>query len=119
MSIESIVLLSNISSESPVGDSSYVYSNRGRAAGYYQNGDGLHTVTYDLKDFAGSIKIEATLELYPGEHDWFDVENTEIGGDSTTIAAAALSRNFIGKFLWIRAAYNIQNGTILEIRYNI
>lgn len=119
MSIESITLVSNVISEAAVGDSTYTFSTKQRGAGYYKNGDGLHTVVYDLLDFAGTIKIQATLELYPGNDDWFDVQGTEIGGDSTTVAAATLTRNFVGKFVWIRAAYNLQNGTITEIRYNI
>jgi hypothetical protein len=119
MSIESITLLSNVTTEASIGDSTYSFSDKQRGAGYYKNHDGLHTVVYDLSDFTGSIKIQATLELYPGNEDWFDVADTEIGGDSTTISIASLTRNFIGKFVWIRAAYNLQNGTITEIRYNI
>jgi hypothetical protein len=119
MSIESITLLSNITAEAVIGDSTYNFSEKQRGSGYYKNGDGLHTITYDLLDFAGSIKIQATLELYPGNNDWFDIVGTEIGGDSTTIAAATMTRNFTGKFVWIRAAYNLQNGTITEIRYNL
>jgi hypothetical protein len=71
-----------------------------------------------LIEFVGTVKIQATLELYPGDNDWFDVAGTEVGGDSTVINSSAYSYTFTGKFTWIRAAYNLQNGTITEIRYN-
>ncbi len=118
MSTESITLLSNISQEAAPGDSSFTYSGKQKGAGYHKYNDGVHTVVYDLDQFVGTVKIQATLALYPGDSDWFDVENTELGGDSTVINNAATSYTFTGKFVWIRAAYNLQNGTITEIRYN-
>lgn len=116
MSIESTILLSNISTESV--DSTFKFSDKKKGAGYYRNNDGTHTVVYDLDNFSGTIKIQATLEMLPGDNDWVDVIGTEIGGDSTIITSAIKSITFKGKFAWIRAAYNIQNGTITEIRYN-
>lgn len=115
MSTESITLLSNISTEA--ADSSFLYGDKKKGAGYHRNDDGVHTVVYQLDNFAGTIKVQGTLELYPGDTDWFDITGTEIGGDSSTFSATN-SRNFTGKFVWIRAAYNLQNGTITEIRYN-
>ena len=116
MSIETTILLSNISTESlGLG---FEYSNKQKGAGYHKNNDGLHTVVYEFNEFAGTVKIQATLELYPGESDWFDVEGTELGGDSTLINSSSLSHTFTGKFVWIRAAYNVQDGTITQIRYN-
>lgn len=116
MSIESTILLSNISAEA--ADSTFKFSDKKKGAGYYRNNDGTHTVNYDLNNFAGTIKIQATLEMLPGDNDWFDVVGTEIGGDSTVIFSASKSITFKGKFAWIRAAYNLQNGIIDEIRYN-
>jgi len=118
MSTESITLLSNISQEAVSGDSSFVYSGKQKGAGYHKYNDGVHTVVYNFNQFVGTVKIQATLALYPGDNDWFDVVGTEVGGDSTVINNAATSYTFIGKFVWIRAAYNLQNGTITEIRYN-
>lgn len=118
MSKESIVLIDNISLESL--DSSYSYSQKNKGAGYNKNGDGIHTVTYLVDSFIGSIKMQGTLELYPGENDWVDIDGTQQGllGDSTIWIDNTYTSNFTGKFVWIRAAYNIQNGTITEIRYN-
>ena len=118
MSTQSTTLLSNVSAEALLGGSSFQYSGKQKGAGYHRYNDGIHTVVYDFDQFAGTVKIQATLELYPGDSDWFDVIGTEVGGDSSVIAAATLSRTFTGRFIWIRAAYNLQNGTINEIRYN-
>lgn len=118
MSTQSIVLVSNITAESLSSD--YSYSSKNKGAGYSKNGDGVHTAVYIVNDFRGSIKMQGTLELYPGDNDWVDIDNTEQGlsNDSTVWVNDTYSVNFTGKFVWIRAAYNITNGTITEIRYN-
>lgn len=116
MSTESITLLSNITAEAASAD--FSYSDKQKGAGYHRSNDGIHTVTYVFDNFKGTVKIQATLALYPGDSDWFDVTGTEVGGDSTVIVAAAKSYTFTGRFVWIRAAYNLQDGIITEIRYN-
>lgn len=117
MSIQNKVLLSNISAESI--DSVFSISDKQSGAGYNSRGDALHTVVYDVDSFIGVIKLQATLALYPDESDWFDIEETTIGLNSDSSAWTSLtSINFIGNFVWIRAAYNIQNGIINKIRYN-
>lgn len=116
MTVENRILLSNITAEAT--DSTFSFGDKKKGAGYHKNSDGLHTVVYQVDNFLGTIKIQATLELYPGPNDWFDVSGTELGGDSTIFSTSTKSFNFIGKFVWIRAAYNLQNGTITEIRYN-
>jgi len=117
MSTENIVLLSNITAEA--ADSTYKYGNKQPGAGYHRRGDGLHTAVYAVNSFIGSIKIQGTLSLYPGDHDWFDIIDTEIGlGSDSSAWTTTGSVNFTGNFVWIRAAYNLQNGTITEIRYN-
>jgi hypothetical protein len=88
MSTESLILLSNISAES-VG-SAFLYGNKSKGAGYQKGSDGVHTAVFVFDNFKGTVKIQATLELYPGDNDWFDVTGTEIGGDSTAINTAAL-----------------------------
>jgi hypothetical protein len=115
MSTENHILLSNITIESI--DSSFSYSEKNKGAGYNRNNDGVHTVVYSVDSFIGTVKMQGTLELYPGETDWVDIAGTELGGDSSVFSASQ-SRTFVGKFLWIRAAYNLQNGTITQIRYN-
>lgn len=117
MSTETIVLLSNITAEAP--DSTYTYTDKHPGAGYHRRGDGLHTATYTVDSFIGSVKIQGTLALYPGDSDWFDIDGTELGlGSDSSAWTATNSINFTGNFVWLRAAYNVQNGTITEIRYN-
>jgi hypothetical protein len=119
MSKESIILTSNITLEAAPGDSSFVYSDKQKGAGYHRYNDGIHTAIYQVNSFVGTIKLQATLELYPGNNDWVDIINTEIeyGSDSSQ-STSVKSVTFVGKFVYIRAAYNVQNGTITEIRYN-
>jgi hypothetical protein len=116
MSTKSTVLLSNISAE--VTNSGFLYGPKQKGSGYNLGGNGLHTAVYLFDQFNGSVKIQGTLELYPGEVDWVDIAGTEVGGDSSQVAGS-YTKNFTGNFVWIRAAYNLQNGTITTIRYNI
>lgn len=116
MSYESYVLLTNQATES--NGSVFSYTEKQPGAGYHQKSDSNHTVQYSVNAFNGTIKMQGTLELYPVETDWFDINGTEMGGDSATIATAIKTYNFVGNFAWVRAAYNIQNGTITEIRFN-
>lgn len=123
MSIESRILAQNLSSETP--ETVFSYTEKAKGAGYHNKIDSIHTVVYSVNAFSGTIKMQGTLELYPEETDWVDIEGTEIGGDSTTIANPTsstsienLSSTFSGNFVWLRASYSIQNGTIIEIRYN-
>ena len=121
MPTENTVLLSNITTDSLPG--TFSYGEKKKAAGYHKISDGLHTVIFTLNSFSGTVKLQGTLSLYPGDNDWFDIDNTEVGGDSTVIGGAdgqnhSISRNFIGNFLWIRAAYYVQSGIIVDIRFN-
>lgn len=123
MSNKSHLLASNLSTESV--NSAFSYTDKSKAAGYHKVSNAVHTSVYSVNAFSGTIKLQGTLELYPGESDWFDIADTEIGGDSTTLIIPTspesienFTSTFTGNFLWIRAAYNIQNGTIVEIRYN-
>ena len=117
MSTESITLLSTTAAEALTTALSYTDKQKG--AGYHRYNDGVHTVVYDVKEFVGTIKIQATFALYPDDNnaDWFDVDGTEHSFDST-VSNGAYSYTFTGRFMWIRAAYNLQDGTITEIRYN-
>ena len=117
MSNENKVLLSNVTEESV--DSSYSYGDKRVGSGYNKINTPLHTVVYSVDNFIGSIKIQGTLEMYPGESDWVDIEGTEIGaGLDSSAWTSTHSVNFTGNFVWLRAAYNLQNGTIVQIRYN-
>lgn len=118
MSTENITLLENITTEST--DSTYSYGTKQKGAGYYKNGNGVHTAVYQTADFIGSMKIQGTLAQEPGDSDWIDIEDTEVGlgYDSTIFLTNSKAVTFTGKFVWVRAAYNLQNGTISQIRYN-
>lgn len=117
MSKESYLLVSNVNAEAV--DDELVYSDKKQGSGYHRYGDGIHTVIYDVDSFKGVIKLQGTLELYPGENDWIDINDTLIGLGADSSAWTILHTvNFTGNFVWLRAAYNLQDGTIKQIRYN-
>jgi hypothetical protein len=117
MSTRNTILISNITTENI--DSSLVYSDKMKGAGYHLQGDRIHTVFYDVNAFIGHIKLQGTLSLYPGNDDWIDIGGTELGLNSDSSAWTSVqSINFTGNYTWIRAAYNLQNGSIRQIRYN-
>lgn len=120
MSNESHILLSNFSNDS--SPLAFVYSDKQKGAGYHKFNDGLHTAVFQFDNFKGSVKLQGTLELYPGDRDWFDIiydngESQLEALDSTPLVSSA-TRNFTGKFVWVRAACQLEQGTITEIRYN-
>jgi hypothetical protein len=114
MSTESKELLSNVSDVT----TGTAYGSKNKGAGYHTFNDGLHTVVYEFDNFVGSVKIQATLALYPGDSDWFDVPNTLVTVEDSTPLISNETVNFTGKFLWLRAAYTLDQGTISKIRYN-
>lgn len=123
MSFETIILLENITVNSaygrdynPITDLDvYFYSDKGLGAGYYKKGDGIQTFNFHTEAFVGTVKIQATLELYPGDNDWFDAHVENFALDSSD---SNRSTSIVGKFVYVRAAYHIENGEIIEIRYN-
>ena len=114
MSTENKELLSDISEIT----SGFSYGSKNKAAGYNKFNYGLHTVVYEFDAFVGVVKIQGTLELEPGESDWVDVYGTTVTVEDSTPLIANESVNFTGRFLWIRAAYRLDQGTIVKIRYN-
>lgn len=128
MSIEANILAQNIYQES-IDSFTFSHTDRKPGSGYHNKDSANYTATYSVNSFIGTIKLQASLEIYPGESSWFDISETEVGGDSAMLGGISLtptdstsieniSVNFAGNFVWIRAAYNIQNGSIVEIRYN-
>lgn len=119
---ETRILLENINTITATAQ----YGAKKKGSGYHSNGDGVHTVQGIVNAFLGDIIIQATLEQYPSEDDtdWVDV--ITFAGDSTLYNQPNnndsidydFSDTFTGKFVWIRVKYELQNGTIREIRYN-
>jgi hypothetical protein len=117
MSIENVILLSSTNNES----ADLVYSDKQKGAGYHRRYDAVHTAVFTFDNFKGSVKLQATLSLYPSDDDWFDIEYDSglalESVDSTPLLTTEL-RNFTGNFIWIRAAYQLTEGTITHIRYS-
>ena len=116
MTYESRVLLENASTEDSTG--TYRFTDKAPGAGYQGRLDTTTTVLYNFNEFVGEVKMQGTLELYPGDTDWFDIVDTAIDADSTVITDS-YTVSFTGNIVWLRAAYSIQNGTITQIRYNL
>lgn len=45
-----------------------------RAAGYYGVTNGMHTLSFTLRNFVGRIYCQATLASNPTEDDWFNIK---------------------------------------------
>jgi len=111
---ESITLAENIAIESTAFE--FTFKNKG--AGYAGRLDTTTTVQYLLDNFSGTVKMQGTLELYPGDNDWVDIDSTVVDDDSSS-ADDDYVFSFNGNFVWLRAAYKLTDGTILSIRYNL
>lgn len=110
MSIEITVLVEDVTAD---GDSTVRFSEHRKGSGYHL-GDGTHTAVYRASDFEGVIVLQGTLESYPGEDDWADISETRLEGDGSTL----FNNTFFGNFVWIRAKYQIDSGTIDQIVYS-
>lgn len=123
MSIESILLVSNYTNDnSNTVPADFSYSDKQKGAGYHSRYGSLHTAIFEFDEFKGSVKLQGTLALYPGDNDWVDIVYNDLGTqldalDSTPLVSTA-TRNFTGNFVWIRAAYKLEQGVITQIRYN-
>lgn len=121
MTIESTIILRSLGDQS-TDLSPRTASGQFKGAGYYRLHDGMHTAQIDIDEFAGFIKFEGTLVMYPGESDWVELQyiaDQAIIIPNSTPRTASLVRNFVGNWVWIRVVYSITNGSISLIRYNI
>lgn len=75
-----------------------------RGDGYYGFKDGNHTIAVTFNNFIGRIQIEATLELYPSEADWFPVWMNRMTPykEYSDNRSGTESFNFLGNFVLIR-----------------
>lgn len=105
--------------------SSLFKSNKEKGAGYYGASAGMHTVSYTVTaNFAGTMKIQASLSTAPEESDWFDVVDTAVSYAVPIVPASVTTHytNFVGNFVWVRAVVDRAdepvNGAIMWINYN-
>ena len=95
------------------GSSQDWVSNAVPAANYYGGQGSLQTITYQLQDFVGIIRIEATLNDSQTSAPWFEVATY---GDGSTVETGTIPVNVIGNFTWLRAEItNFSAGTIQAI----
>jgi len=104
------------------GQGPLVYvSDRVKGDGYFGNSDGVHTVFWSVGEFVGTIEIQGTLAISPGDNDWTTVKLTDPSNrfyiDTTGLVTGAVvesnryttpttdikSYNFTGNFVWLRA----------------
>ena len=85
-----------------------------KGAGFYGLGYGLHTVSFQVTEFTGELKIQATLATDPQEEDWFDIGNTYSGLNATDVDI----QNFTGNFVWVRVVGTFTSGTVNRILLN-
>jgi hypothetical protein len=88
-----------------------------KGAGFYGLGYGLHTVSYQVTDFIGVLKIQASLATLPEEVDWFDVEDSIIENLNESLTSVRIL-NFSGNFVWVRAVIDFSAGSINKIILN-
>ena len=110
MTLENTLLAENITSVSPTT----TYTDYRKAGGYHLS-DSFHTYVYQTENFTGSISLQGTLELYPGDNDWVEVDGTSFSGNTHT---GSTTGNFTANFVWLRAEYQLDSGNISQIRYS-
>lgn len=100
------------------GVTDYFTSNQLKGNGYYGYTDGLHTVSYELLNFVGILRFQASLATDPDcPEDWFDIDCV-ITGNTRTPLSGIFYNNFCGNFVWVRALVtNFSAGTIKKVLY--
>ena len=102
---QSLVLLNNTQTTPNVtGDAV-------KASGYYGNGNDNYTVSINLSNFSGRIRIQGTLANDPccSNADWFDVVSVieyaphTPDTDNMTGVTKIQAVNFTGSYVWLRA----------------
>ena len=107
---------------SPYGDRTF-YSDKEKGDGYYNMGDGVHTVTYTVSPaFDGIINVQGTLALTPTDTDWFNIVGTSVAFSQLSETTITNYVNFTGNIVWVRAKVtrNVDdvNTNVLVINYN-
>src|SRR6056300_840597 len=112
-----------LSAQTHPGDSTTetVTGTKYKGDGYYGRADGFHTVQYNLTGFLGTIEMQATLTVEPGDSDWFTLSETAhtVTDTASSDADGGHIYNFTGNYVWVRA--NVRNwtdGTVQSIILN-
>ena len=93
------------------GSSTDFNSDRVVAASYYRVAN-EQTLRFDLNDFTGVIKVQASLDDDPSsdDHNWFDIYTTPEDSSAITMFGSV---NVRGNFTWIRCKVTgFDGGTI-------
>ena len=93
------------------GSSTDFNGDRAIAASYYRVAN-EQTLRFDLTDFSGLIKVQATLDDDPNsdDHHWFTVYTTPEGEGAVTMFGSV---NIRGNFTWMRCkVIGFDGGTI-------
>lgn len=120
MGTETTVLTESITDQSDY-PYPFLFSDKKKGSGYNGRGRALHTAIFEVEGFLGTIKLQGTLEIIPGDSDWVDIkfdDLSKLGTEDSTLLSGNLSKNFTGNWLWVRAAYSLQQGSITRIRFN-
>jgi len=115
------------------------YSDKIKGEGYFGGANGLHTVSWKITNFVGTVGVQGTLVSAPTSSDWVDIEltSTDTIGPSYVVDTTGLltvvrptsaystattlikSYNFIGNFVWVRGKVsNWTQGTVNAISIN-
>ena len=89
-------------------------------AGYHNQVANVHTIVTEFNNFVGTVELQGTLEIFPGEKDWVTLKNTS--NQSIIYEGAlngALNATSRGNFLWIRAVGTVTSGEITKIRFAV
>lgn len=95
-------------------------SEKVKGTGYYGSNNGMHTIQYTTENgFIGNIKMQATLEQFPADADWFDIgEFANLTNGLLPVPDGAVVKNFQGNFVWARAVITeFTAGTINRVQF--
>jgi hypothetical protein len=117
MNTTTLIILNSTTFGTPSGnyDGSSLdwYSDPVKAANYYRGQGPYQTVTIQVSNFEGDIKLQATLNEDPASLSWFDVYDFD---STSSILTDFRPITITGNFVWMRARIdNFTAGTIDQI----
>lgn len=116
MTTESTIIIKNIDQATEPG--TFISTEKIKGSGHYRKHGSVQTFQFDIDQFKGSIIIQGTLQLYPGESDWIDLKfqsGLEIAPADSSASSGSFIRNIQGNWVWIRLKYNISEGSITQV----